>query len=131
MLSAVNGTIHLHAFAIHGDRSAPEFVAGQLLVLGHFHPSVPIVDTAGALQRLPAFLVNRRCVVLPAFSPFAKGFDLATGLPSELRSYFGGEEIETYAASATRVVRLGSLFRLLQHMDQKNVGAPKQFRKAR
>ncbi len=101
--------------AVHGDQlpavnSDPE----KTLVLGHLHPALAIYDAAGAGQRLPVFLVNQRCIVLPAFSPFARGYNLAAGLPRDLLGQFGREEIEAYAASRTRVVRLGNLWRVLE-----------------
>ena len=43
--------------------------------------------------------------------PSRKGFDVASGLPAEPCAHtFGDEEIDAYAATATRVVRLGGLF---------------------
>ncbi len=96
--------------AMHGDRLPPSGTKRQeTLILGHLHPSLTIHDAAGAGQRLPVFLVNQACIVLPAFSPFARGYNLADGLPEDLLAQFGSEDIEAYAASPKRVVKLGSL----------------------
>lgn len=99
--------------AMHGDRLPPVADTTRTLVLGHLHPSLMIYDAAGAGQRLPVFLANRSCIVLPAFSPFARGYNVAGGLPDDLLAQFGPEQIETYAASSKRVVKLGSLSRIL------------------
>ena len=59
--------------------------------------ALPRFGVATLVAFLPVFLANRHCIVLPAFSPFARGYDIICGLPSELISCFGGEEIEVYA----------------------------------
>jgi putative SbcD/Mre11-related phosphoesterase len=100
--------------AMHGDRLPGRPLDSGTLVLGHLHPSLIIHDAAGAGQRLPVFLANCRCIVLPAFSPFARGYNVADGLPEDLLAQFGDEDIEAYAASQKRVVRLGNLRRVLQ-----------------
>lgn len=95
--------------AIHGDRFEFTTPKGHTLVLGHLHPALGIRDASGAGQKLPVFLANQRCVVLPAFSPFARGYNVACGLPAEIRKCFGKEGIHVYAVSGKRVVRLGLL----------------------
>lgn len=98
----------------HGDRLPPQRNANETLIMGHLHPSLIVHDAAGAGQRLPVFLANRSCIVLPAFSPFARGYNVGSGLPDDLLEQFGEQEIEAYAASQTRVVKLGSLRRVLE-----------------
>lgn len=100
--------------AMHGDRLPSAASRNRTLIVGHLHPALVVHDAAGAGQRMPVFLANRFCIVLPAFSPFARGYNVASGLPDDLIEQFGGEEIQTYAASQTRVVNLGSLKRVLQ-----------------
>lgn len=95
--------------AAHGDRFEFALPEGHTLVIGHLHPALGIRDAAGAGQKLPVFLVNSKCVILPAFSPFARGYDVTGGLPAEMRRCFGKEKIQVYAASGKRVVRLGLL----------------------
>ena len=46
------------------------------LVLGHEHPAVKLRDDVGAVYSLPAFVVARELVILPAFSPLALGVDV-------------------------------------------------------
>lgn len=100
--------------AMHGDQLPSRRRMEETLIVGHLHPALVVHDAAGAGQRLPVFLANRFCIILPAFSPFARGYNVASGLPGDLMEQFGEEEIEAYAASQTRVVKLGSLKRVLQ-----------------
>jgi hypothetical protein len=100
--------------ALHGDK--PASLAGdQQLVLGHLHPAIGVRDSAGASQRIPAFLVHSKAFVLPAFSPFAAGFNVKVALPSELRKLFGKQDVDVVAATGRRVVCLGPLTRLRLH----------------
>lgn len=46
------------------------------LVLGHEHPAVKLGDGLGATFSLPAFVVSRDVIILPAFSPLALGVDV-------------------------------------------------------
>lgn len=47
---------------------------GQLVqIIGHHHPAGTITDGAGLRLKLPAFVQQRSCWVLPAFSPWAAG----------------------------------------------------------
>lgn len=117
--------------AIHGDRLPQSPDRSRVLILGHLHPSLTILDAAGAGQRLPVFLATPSCIVLPAFSPFARGYNIAGGLPEELMGQFGNEEIEAYAATPTRVVKLGSLRHTLERMYEADIGAPSNFRRRR
>jgi putative SbcD/Mre11-related phosphoesterase len=104
--------------AIHGDQFEFALPENHTLVMGHLHPALSIRDASGAGQKLPVFLVNSQCVVLPAFSPFARGYDVACGLPAEMRKYFGREAIHAYAASGKRVVRLGLLQSAMKAMTK-------------
>ena len=117
--------------AMHGDRLPEDAGSGRILILGHWHPSLSVSDAAGADQRLPVFLASDSCIVLPAFSPFARGYDIAAGLPNELRRHFGDGEVEAYAATRTRVVRLGNLRQALRHMYDADSSAPANFRRRR
>jgi metallophosphoesterase superfamily enzyme len=80
---------------------------------------------------LPAFLASPSCVVLPAFSPFAGGYNLACGLPGELLALFRGEALETFVVTGTRVARLGRLTRVLERIFAADVSSPKRFRRAK
>jgi putative SbcD/Mre11-related phosphoesterase len=98
--------------AVHGDR--PEeypLPEGQTLVVGHWHPSVSIADSAGATLRMPVFLVWPKAIVLPAFSPFAAGFDVSRGFPAAMLESIpcGKQAAEVYAASGKRIRRLGQI----------------------
>ena len=118
--------------AIHGDRldlPLPEPRAATL-VLGHIHPSLSIKDASGAGRKLPVFVASPRALLLPAFSPFAGGFYVGDGLPSELQPFFE-EPVEVYAAAPSRVVRLGPLRETVERMYEADVSAPERFRKRR
>ncbi len=64
--------------AIHGDRLdlAPIPETGTL-IMGHLHPGLGVREASGAGHRLPLFLVTPRCILMPAFSPFARGYDVS------------------------------------------------------
>jgi putative SbcD/Mre11-related phosphoesterase len=118
--------------AVHGDRLGSTAIReATVLVVGHLHPCLGVPDASGATSKLPVFLASERCIVLPAFSPFARGYDVSGGLPEELASCFQSGPIETYAAFKERVVRLGPLDRVLERMYSEPAGTPGQFRKAR
>jgi putative SbcD/Mre11-related phosphoesterase len=102
--------------AIHGDRLAVALPEHHTLILGHLHPSLAVKDAAGASQKLPIFLVSPPCIVIPAFSPFARGYDVADGLPAELAPFFREHEIEVIAVSGQRAIRLGPLHRALERL---------------
>ena len=116
--------------ALHGDRAGTAPVPeGGRLVLGHLHPCLGIRDAAGASQKVPVFLIAPGCFVLPAFSPFARGYDISGGLPPEIGGCFGFELIEVYAATGKRVARLGPLRETIEKMFQADVSAPEHFRR--
>ena len=116
-------------FAIHGDHLPLTPLKKQTLVAGHVHPCLPVIDAAGASHKLPVFLGNSRCILLPAFSPFARGYNVACGLPEKLLLHFGEHEIQAYAATPTRVLRLGPLGQTVRRIFEANVSAPAQFRR--
>jgi putative SbcD/Mre11-related phosphoesterase len=118
--------------AIHGDRleRAPVPESGTLIV-GHLHPCLSIREASGAGQKLPVFLVNPHCVVLPAFSPFARGYDVAAGLPPALQACFQCGLIEVYAATNTRVRHLGVLETAIQRLAEIDASPPSRFRRLR
>lgn len=115
--------------AVHGDRLPDTLPDGHMLVMGHLHPALPIRDAAGAAQKLPVFLANSTCVLLPAFSPFAGGYDLLCGLPDQLLPLFGNEPIRAVACTGKRVADLGHLDQLIERTLQQERGTPGQFRR--
>ncbi len=96
--------------AVHGDRQWPDTT--RWLLLGHLHPAIRIPDAAGVRQRLPVFLIGHRALVLPAFSPFAAGFDLAKPLGAEWRLLFGNESVELAAVTGTQIRKIPRLVAL-------------------
>ena len=116
--------------AVHGDRlNLAPLGDTQTLIAGHLHPCLGVRDASGASHNFPVFLANRHCVVLPAFSPFARGFDISCGLPKELANCFRDAPMEAYAATTKRVVRLGRLRDTVERMWQEPAGTPAQFRR--
>jgi uncharacterized protein len=99
--------------AIHGDRLDIAVPENDTLLIGHLHPALGIEDAAGVRQKLPLFLHCCHCIVLPAFSPFAAGFDVSRGLPKEIAALFRDQQVEAIAVSGKRAVQLGFLHEAL------------------
>jgi hypothetical protein len=99
---------HAGVAAVHGDAPG-DAPPAPCLVLGHLHPAYTVYDAAGAGRKLPAFLRSRRAIVLPAFTPFSPGFDVARGLPNDLRAVLGHGPIRVAVTTGTRVVWIRSL----------------------
>lgn len=55
----------------HGDCAPEETDRHQ--IIGHHHPAASITDGAGLRLKIPAFIQQPRCWILPAFSPWAGG----------------------------------------------------------
>lgn len=92
--------------AMHGDRDCGPPQTGYLAV-GHHHPAYGVRDAAGVKQKMPVFLVGQRTFVLPAFSPFAAGLDVAKGLSPELRELFGRQPVNGVVVTGRRAVAIG------------------------
>ncbi len=118
--------------AIHGDRldRSPIPQAGTLVV-GHLHPCLSIREASGASQKLPVFLVNAHCIVMPAFSPFARGYDVAAGLPPDLQFCFQGAPVHAYLATPTRVIHAGPLASAIDKLAEADAGTASRFRSFR
>ena len=67
----------------------------QIQVIGHHHPAAVVRDGAGLRLKLPAFVQEQDCWIMPAFSPWAAGTEWLTG-----------EETTVWLCSPTRVLRL-------------------------
>lgn len=115
--------------AVHGDRFTFAWPEAHTLIMGHLHPSFAVRDASGAGHRMPIFLVSDSCLILPAFSPFARGYDVACGLPAEVSSCFRKGEIVVYAATGKRVVRLGALHQALDTITSSDTSSAAQFRR--
>jgi putative SbcD/Mre11-related phosphoesterase len=50
-------------------------VTDRIQIIGHHHPATAIRDGAGLRLRAPAFIEQKRCWILPAFSPWAAGME--------------------------------------------------------
>jgi uncharacterized protein len=100
----------------------------HMALVGHLHPSLTLIDAAGAPRKLPVFLHSPHCILLPAFSPFAGGYDVERGLPEGIANLFRDEAIEAVATSGKRVVRLGLLDRAIGRIRSADETAPSQYR---
>jgi DNA ligase-associated metallophosphoesterase len=58
---------HFH----HGHCAVAD--TGRIQIIGHHHPAGTVRDGAGLHLKLPAFVQQRRCWIMPAFSPWASG----------------------------------------------------------
>lgn len=59
-------------FYFHHGHCAAE-LPNAIQVIGHHHPSASVTDGAGLRLKLPAFVQQDGCWILPAFSPWAAG----------------------------------------------------------
>lgn len=117
--------------AVHGDKQPSVTEADRMLLLGHLHPSMPVKDVAGAGRRLPIFLASPRAILLPAFSPFAHGYNLLDGLPQEFTQWMGDGPVLGFVASGTRVAAIGPYAAAIQRMYEADVSAAVVFRRRR
>ena len=125
----VDAWAHGRFTMVHGDRWNFAWPEHHTLVIGHVHPSLAVRDASGAGHRVPIFLVSEQCIILPAFSPFARGYDVAGGLPSEVSDRFGGCAAKAYAATGQRVVSLGTLTSAIETMSIHDTSSAAQFRR--
>lgn len=92
--------------AVHGDVLPARALRRRHLIAGHWHPAYRVRDAAGVSHRLPVFAVSPGLTVLPAFSGFAAGLNLAKGLPEEWNNKAGGR-FRLFAATGRVVKELG------------------------
>lgn len=100
--------------ALHGDRLGRMAIPEGHLVVGHLHPVLRVRDAAGGRQKLRLFLLGGGVTVMPAFSPFSGGFDVAGGIPEELRALMGRGAVEGIAVTGTSVMRVGPIGALVR-----------------
>jgi DNA ligase-associated metallophosphoesterase len=62
-----NDGFHFH----HGHCASEE--RGCIQIIGHHHPAAVVRDGAGLRLKLPAFVQQKNCWIMPAFSPWAAG----------------------------------------------------------
>jgi DNA ligase-associated metallophosphoesterase len=61
-------------FVFHHGHCEPE-PTNRIRIIGHHHPAASLRDGAGLRLKLPAFVQQERCWILPAFSPWAGGVE--------------------------------------------------------
>lgn len=69
--------------------------ANEIQIIGHHHPAQTVRDGAGLRLKLPAFVQQDQCWIMPAFSPWAAG----TAWPND-------EGTRIWLCSPTRIMRL-------------------------
>jgi len=77
----------------HGHCAAED--NGRVQVIGHHHPAASITDGAGLRLKLPAFVQQGSCWILPAFSPWAAG-----------AAWKAEADARTWACTPGRILRL-------------------------
>ena len=77
----------------HGHCAAAD--NGRVQVIGHHHPAASITDGAGLRLKLPAFVQQGSCWILPAFSPWAAG-----------ATWKADADSQTWLCTPTRILRL-------------------------
>ena len=70
-------------FVFHHGHCAMD-ASGQTQIIGHHHPSGTVRDGAGLRLKLPAFVQQGSCWILPAFSPWAAGAAWAADAESRM-----------------------------------------------
>lgn len=56
----------------------------RVQIIGHYHPAGTIADGAGLRLKLPAFVQQENCWIMPAFSPWSSGTDFTPDTPSRV-----------------------------------------------
>lgn len=100
---------HHGLVALHGDKLANRAIPEGHLVVGHLHPVVKFKDGAGASQKVRVFLSSPGMTVMPAFSPYSGGFDVARGLPSDIAELWGDAAVEGIAVTGKSAMKIGPL----------------------
>lgn len=81
-------------FFFHHGHCAAE-ADGRIQIIGHYHPAGVVRDGAGLRLKLPAFVQQGGCWILPAFSPWAAGARWEADLASK-----------TWLCTPQRILRL-------------------------
>ena len=85
----IAGTIALReswisdGFFFHHGHCTTE-ASGLIQIIGHHHPAGSVTDGAGLRLKLPAFVQQGNCWILPAFSPWAAGASWEADLESRM-----------------------------------------------
>jgi len=70
-------------FYFHHGHCATD-AGGSIQIIGHYHPAGVVRDGAGLRLKLPAFVQEGSCWILPAFSPWAAGAPWEAGPDSRM-----------------------------------------------
>ncbi len=97
----------------HGDVHVGR-KSDSIVVIGHEHPAIRIVDSVGGSFKFPVFLhfKDDPLLVLPAFSPFALGTDVLSNWDDFMSPYLSGRDggsAVAYAVTEGKLKKMGRL----------------------
>ncbi|MBX8636510.1 MAG: metallophosphoesterase [Thermoplasmata archaeon] len=86
----------------------------SVMIIGHEHPAIRIVDSVGGSYKFPAFLYfdEDPLLILPAFSPFALGTDVLSNWEEFMSPYLKGRDGGNAIAFAVTDGKLKKIGRL-------------------
>lgn len=88
----------------------PDLETGAVLVVpGGYHPVVSVGDAASTKQRLPAYLVYSKAILIPGPAGSTTSFDIGRGLPPALAPLADSGVAEAFALRRGEVLPLGKL----------------------
>jgi len=88
---------HSDGFCFHHGHCQADPV-GAIQIIGHHHPAGTITDGAGLRLKLPAFVQQGSCWILPAFSPWAAG-----------ATWEADEQSQMWLCTPKRILRMPSV----------------------
>jgi len=95
---------------VHGHK----LVEGERFIIGHEHPAIRLRDEVGALIKIPVFLMSKKLIVLPAFSPWAYGNDVLREIVSPFLRRETLKGARVIAPLGDELLDFGTLERLSQ-----------------
>ncbi len=85
---------HSAPFYFHHGHCAAE-MPGAIQIIGHHHPAGSVTDGAGLRLKLPAFVQQGNCWIMPAFSPWAAG-----------ARWYAGDESRMWLCTPKRILEM-------------------------
>ncbi|BAD85575.1 metallophosphoesterase, calcineurin superfamily [Thermococcus kodakarensis KOD1] len=98
---------------VHGHK----LVEGENFIIGHEHPAIRLRDEVGAVIKVPAFLMGKHLIVLPAFSPWAYGNDVLREIVSPFLKY-RREDFRVLVPVGREVLDFGTLSKLQEALKR-------------